>query len=299
MALPGYAQAGGASGQTRPEHVDRDRPGSGHLHTPVAKPCALATTSRLPGHGCPFATVVTDWTSVSWAWLNPAVDLLFLPTDAGLERAQASGIPTDRVRVCGLPVSRRFQHVPADQKARHRSAMQLASDQPVVLQVCGSGGSGRCGDIARSVAEELATGRRGQLVVICGASSSVHQELLANDWPIPTTILGFVHDMESWMAASDLIICKAGPSTIAEALAVGLPLLIYDFIPGQEEGNVELAVAEGGAVHLTSPDEIATAVARVAAARQSDAGPDVREGEETKSSIGGDGYCQGIDDTAG
>ena len=60
-------------------------------------------------------------------------------------------------------------------------------------------------------------------MVICGASSSVHQELLANDWPIPTTILGFVHDMESWMAASDLIICKAGPSTIAEALAVELP----------------------------------------------------------------------------
>ena len=218
---------------------------------------------RASGSSSPFATVVTDWTSVSWAWLNPAVDLLFLPTDAGLDRAQASGIPTDRVRMLGLPVSRRFQHVPPDQKAQHRSAMQLDPDQPAVLLVCGSGRSGRCGDIARSVAQELAAENLGQLVVVCGANGLLHQELLASNWPIPTTILGFVHEMAGWMAASDLIICKAGPSTIAEALAVGLPLLIYDFIPGQEQGNVELAVASGAAVYRTSPDEIATAVAEL------------------------------------
>lgn len=49
---------------------------------------------------------------------------------------------------------------------------------------------------------------------------------------------GFVHNMPEWMSASDMIITKAGPGTIAESLICGLPVLLNAFIPCQEEGNV-------------------------------------------------------------
>ena len=49
---------------------------------------------------------------------------------------------------------------------------------------------------------------------------------------------GFVHNMPEWMSASDMIITKAGPGTIAESLICGLPVLLNGFIPCQEEGNV-------------------------------------------------------------
>ncbi|EZG67295.1 monogalactosyldiacylglycerol synthase [Gregarina niphandrodes] len=40
------------------------------------------------------------------------------------------------------------------------------------------------------------------------------------------------------MGASDLIVTKAGPGTIAEATTRGLPVLLSSYMPGQEEGNV-------------------------------------------------------------
>jgi 1,2-diacylglycerol 3-beta-galactosyltransferase len=44
--------------------------------------------------------------------------------------------------------------------------------------------------------------------------------------------------MPEMMRASDVIITKAGPGTICEALACGLPIVLSAFVPGQEEGNV-------------------------------------------------------------
>lgn len=52
------------------------------------------------------------------------------------------------------------------------------------------------------------------------------------------TIKGFVDNMPEWMTASDMIISKAGPGTIAESLICGLPVLLNGFVPCQEEGNV-------------------------------------------------------------
>ena len=40
------------------------------------------------------------------------------------------------------------------------------------------------------------------------------------------------------MHASDVIVTKAGPGTICEALACNLPIILSGYVPGQEEGNV-------------------------------------------------------------
>ena len=44
------------------------------------------------------------------------------------------------------------------------------------------------------------------------------------------------------MHASDVIVTKAGPGTICEALACNLPIILSGYIPGQEEGNVTYVV---------------------------------------------------------
>merc|ERR1712038_142601 len=54
--------------------------------------------------------------------------------------------------------------------------------------------------------------------------------------------MGFVSRMAEYMVAADILITKAGPGTIAEAAALGLPTLLTSFLPGQEEGNVDFVV---------------------------------------------------------
>jgi len=57
--------------------------------------------------------------------------------------------------------------------------------------------------------------------------------------------LGFVKNMDEWMVASDVLLSKAGPGSIAEAASVGLPIMLTSFLPGQEAGNVDVVV-DGG-----------------------------------------------------
>ncbi|PNT69375.1 hypothetical protein BRADI_3g54387v3 [Brachypodium distachyon] len=57
------------------------------------------------------------------------------------------------------------------------------------------------------------------------------------------------------------VLVKAGPGTIAEALIRGLPIILNDFIPGQEVGNVPYVVDNGAGVFSKSPKETAALVA--------------------------------------
>ena len=53
------------------------------------------------------------------------------------------------------------------------------------------------------------------------------------------------------MDAADCIITKPGGLTTSEFLAKGLPAIIVDPIPGQEERNMEFLVNNGAAVMVT------------------------------------------------
>ena len=73
---------------------------------------------------------------------------------------------------------------------------------------------------------------------------------------MPTFINGFVSEMPEYMAAADILVTKAGPGTISEALNAGLPLILYSRLPGQEEGNVTYVVEEAAGVWAPHPDLI-------------------------------------------
>ena len=66
------------------------------------------------------------------------------------------------------------------------------------------------------------------------------------------TILGYCDNVPELMRAADLLVTKAGPGTIAEASLAEVPVVVYDFIPGQERGNLKYVETNGiGVVALT------------------------------------------------
>jgi UDP-N-acetylglucosamine--N-acetylmuramyl-(pentapeptide) pyrophosphoryl-undecaprenol N-acetylglucosamine transferase len=64
--------------------------------------------------------------------------------------------------------------------------------------------------------------------------------------------LTFTEDMPALMARADLIVCRAGVGTIAEATAVGLPLVLIPgtFGGGHQEENAAAMVEAGAAVRI-------------------------------------------------
>ena len=71
--------------------------------------------------------------------------------------------------------------------------------------------------------------------------------------------LGFVTNMAEYMAASDVLVTKAGPGTIAEAAAVGLPVMLTSFLPGQEEGNADFVIDKNFGTLIPDYDPVSIA----------------------------------------
>ena len=62
------------------------------------------------------------------------------------------------------------------------------------------------------------------------------------------------------MAAADILVTKAGPGTISEALIAGLPIIIYSRLPGQEDGNVFYVVNYKAGVWAPHPERVVAAI---------------------------------------
>ncbi len=213
----------------------------------------------------PFVTVVTDLATIHPTWLQRSATLCFVPSNEARRCALEAGLRPDQLRQCGLPIRPGFAQDPLPKEVMRRR-LGLRQDLPAILLVSGGEGMGPIAEIARSVAGRLALDgiRRGrpvgQLVVICGRNRKLYEELMDGNWPVPTVINGFVSNMADWMAASDCIITKAGPGTIAEALARGLPILLSSYISGQEEGNVPYVLNNGVGLYSEDPQRIAEIV---------------------------------------
>jgi 1,2-diacylglycerol 3-beta-galactosyltransferase len=100
------------------------------------------------------------------------------------------------------------------------------------------------------------------LVIVCGRNAKLQAKLEAFAWENPTYIHGFTRDLPDFMRAAYVIITKAGPGTIAEALNANLPIILYSKIPGQEDGNVTFVVSEGAGVWAPKPQLVVRALTR-------------------------------------
>ncbi|MCB0081087.1 MAG: glycosyltransferase [Caldilineaceae bacterium] len=211
------------------------------------------------GYTVPFATVITDLFTFHPTWVDPRVDHCIVPTEAARVQAIELGMAPEKIAVYGQPVSIKFTQ-PVKDKMTLRNSLGLDAQRPAILLVGGGEGSGPLVAIARQIAQR-APGT--QLLVVAGRNHSLRQELETASWAQTphVHIYGFVDNMPDLMHACDLIVTKAGPGTISEALIAHLPIILFDFIPGQETGNVDYVERNGVGVLAQSPQEIARIVA--------------------------------------
>ena len=145
-----------------------------------------------------------------------------------------------------------------------RARLGLAPRRPLILMSGGGAGIGRIVPMARAVAKRLAQQERdAQLVIIAGRNTELQRRLQRQKWPIPVRVLGFVDNMAEWMAASDVLLTKAGPGMLAEAACLGVPVVITDFVPGQEIGNVSWVVKNGAGLYEHEVEGIAAVVSEL------------------------------------
>jgi processive 1,2-diacylglycerol beta-glucosyltransferase len=148
--------------------------------------------------------------------------------------------------VSGIPVHEKFS-APLE-VAQSRKAMGLADKFTVLL----TSAAGLTGDV-RDIALELASAGV-QIAAVTGSNSRLKRRLdTAAKRTEVLKVYGHTMEMHRLMRSADVLVGKAGGLTVSEALAMGLPLIIYNPVPGQEIYNVDFIVNSGAG--LLSRDE--------------------------------------------
>jgi 1,2-diacylglycerol 3-beta-galactosyltransferase len=160
--------------------------------------------------------------------------------------------------VVGQPVSQ-LCSAPVGDKPLLRKRLGWPERKKIVLLVGGGEGMGPLAETALAIDE---SGLDVCLIIVAGRNSKLEAELKERTWENPAFIYGFTHTMSDFMRASDVIVTKAGPGTIAEALIAELPIILYAKLPGQEDGNVDYVVSEGVGVWAPEPLAVVRALTR-------------------------------------
>lgn len=194
---------------------------------------------RKSGRPRALMTVITDLVDFHRGWSFSQADLVIAPTERARRTALRRRVPPERVKLLGLPVDLRFRPPAPGEKQALRRRFGLEEQRFTVLVIGGAAGVGHLAAQVRELAEQP---HPWQLVVVCGRNEKLRRRLNEMEMATPILVRGFVDYMPELMRACDLVVTKAGPGAIAEALATGLPLVITGFLPGQETGNVDFVV---------------------------------------------------------
>jgi 1,2-diacylglycerol 3-beta-galactosyltransferase len=197
---------------------------------------------RKSGRPRALMTVITDLVDFHRGWTFSQADLVIAPTELARKVALRRRVPADRIKLLGLPVDLRFRPPAPGEKQALRRRFGLDESRFTVLVMGGAAGVGHLTQQVRALAWEP---YQWQLVVVAGRNEKLRRRLEELRFATQTLVLGFVDYMPELMRACDMVVTKAGPGAIAEALATGLPLIITGFLPGQETPNVDYVVDSG------------------------------------------------------
>lgn len=240
--MPIYQAAAGRLRQLltemRPHTVISVYPGCGHLLDYVCR-----DRLRRPFRSL---TVITDSISICRAWHTVYADAFCVPNDRSAKVLLDRGIPSSKVLAPGFPVPLEFENLSTE-----RASTPPEGEPWKVLYMVNSGEHR-----AAAICEALLGIANVTLTVAVGRNEELGRQLAKLAGNRRIHIVGWVPDMPQLMASHHALVGKAGGATVQESLAAGLPIILTQIVPGQEEGNATLVLDAGAGFHAEAPSAI-------------------------------------------
>jgi len=209
---------------------------------------------------CKIATVLTDM-AIHSQWITDPeyIDYFFVSNDEMKNAMIDKNIPEFKIFVTGIPLSERFKQT--YNKSEIFNEFKLNPDKKTILFFAGGEfglGRKRTSLVFRALIRLF---KDCQVIAISGKNKKMYHKMLslvdlykANN---RIRVLDFTNKVPEIMSISSLVITKPGGLTTTESLVSGLPIVIINPIPGQEEENAEYLEKNGLAIWIRKDDNIA------------------------------------------
>ncbi len=197
--------------------------------------------------------IVTDFT-VHPLWEDTYVDYYISASELLNNQFAKKKIDLEKVLPLGIPIDGKYAEKMPKEEARKLLGIE---NKPTVLVMSGSMGYG---NITKHIKELDKLEMDFQMLIVCGKNKSLFKRMNELKTEKSKTVFGFVDNVDVMMDASDCIITKPGGLTVSEALAKGLPLILMNPIPGQEDRNLEFLLNNGIAQYITDTYPVDEAV---------------------------------------
>lgn len=202
---------------------------------------------------CKLATIITDFAPhEQWIIGKEHIDYFFVSHEKLRQELINSNIPEEKVFATGIPLSNKFLlHY---NKFEIMNSLGLNPDKKVILFFGGGEfglGRDRTIKILKSFIENST---EHQIVAISGKNQKMKKEfdkiVSEQNSEDLIKVLGYTNQVPELMSISDLVVTKPGGLTTTESLVSGLPMVLINPIPGQEEENAEFLENAGVAIWL-------------------------------------------------
>lgn len=223
-------------------------------------PFATEMVAELKSDGMlktPLICIITDY-GVHRAYIADEVDAYVVASEDMLPALKSFGVDESKVYPFGIPVHDVFFN--REDRNEFLHGLGLDPEIPVVLFMAGSFGVSNIIKLYRNLED---TDTPMQIIVITGRNKKLYESFekeIAEGTKIPTKLVFFTDEVEKYMHASDLLVTKPGGLTVSEALACGLPMAVFDAIPGQEEDNANFLATHEMCVRLRKDSDFATEI---------------------------------------
>ena len=213
---------------------------------------AASSLKQSGGLDIPLATVMTDFCMHQF-WVNKNTDVYFTATEQIKQALMSENISQDKIFATGIPIGYKFRQ-PYDRQALLEK-FKLDGSKPIILMMGGGLGMGGVKDALLQI-EKLQ--KQLQILVVTGANVSLWSEI--NEYAQTQQskhkiiVWGYSHNIQELMAVSTFLISKPGALTISEALAMELPMVLHNPIPGPEADNAKFIAGQGAAVWVKHED---------------------------------------------
>lgn len=146
----------------------------------------------------------------------------------GFEDSRAAYSDPERVAVTGTPVRGEFDQWSKEQAKKE---LGLAENQPLVLSVWGSLGSGHMNEMILQMIPLMQGQTEFRLIHAVGSRDYADFSQKLEERQLDSAAAGienreYIYDMPRVMAAADLILCRAGASTLSELNYMGKPAIL-------------------------------------------------------------------------